>query len=71
MELNQQAYRAKNNPIYFSILLSRILFGVNIRKLERYKIYQTARVCLVAIPSSEEAKNIFTILVSFKYFVLL
>ena len=60
-ELNQQAYRAKNNSIYFSILLSQIFFGVNNRKLERYKIYQTARVCLVAIPSLEQAKNIFII----------
>ena len=60
-ELDQQAYRAKNNPIYFSIILSRILFGFNNSKLERYKIYQTASVCLVAIPSTQQAKNILTI----------
>ena len=61
VKLNQQAYRGKNNPVHFSKLLSRILFGVDNSKMGDYRIYRTGNVCLVTIPSAERAKNIFTI----------
>ena len=62
VRLTQQAYRGKNNNIYISYLLARILFGVNNSKFtDLQKIYKTNNVCLVAIASAEQAKNIFTI----------
>ena len=56
-----QEYCGKNNPLPVNKLLSRILFGENYCKMEQYTIYETDRVSLFAIPSLEQAKNIFTI----------
>ena len=61
VEVVAQAYQGKNNPLPVSELLSRILFGGNYSKIERYTIYQTGRLAIFAIQSLDQTKNIFTI----------